>query len=94
MTFAYPARFNVPFDGVTLKWQLKTYEGNYLKTESVTASSSSVKCAINYAPAARGATDESNYEEQPTTAKTSLYPNPDTSSSKLCSEILLITFTG
>ncbi len=71
-------RFNVPFDGVTLKWQLKTYEGNYLKTESVTASSSSVKCAINYAPAARGATDESNYEEPPTTAKTSLYPNPAT----------------
>ncbi len=27
-------RFNVPFDGVQLKWELKTYEGNTLVTES------------------------------------------------------------
>jgi hypothetical protein len=38
-------RFNIPFDGVSLKWTVKTYEVNTLVTESVTVSSSSKKCA-------------------------------------------------
>ena len=38
-------KFSVPFDGVSLKWDLKTYEVNTIVTESVTASSSSKKCA-------------------------------------------------
>jgi hypothetical protein len=39
--------FNVPFDGISLKWQLKTYENYTLVTESATASSSSIRCNSN-----------------------------------------------
>lgn len=41
-------RCNVPFDGTTLKWDVRSYEGNNKVLESVTASASSKKC-INYA---------------------------------------------
>ncbi len=40
-------RFNVPFDGVQLKWELRTYEGNTLVLEYVTAKSTSVRCSVN-----------------------------------------------
>ena len=39
---------NVPFDGVSLKWQLNTYQSSSKVTSSIAASSSSFKC-VNYA---------------------------------------------
>ena len=42
-------RFNVPFDGVSLKWELRTYEGNIKILESATASASSKRtCTYSY----------------------------------------------
>lgn len=38
-------RFEVPFDGTALKWELRSYECNTLVTESVTARASSVRCS-------------------------------------------------
>ncbi len=42
--------FNVPFDGTTLKWELRTYEVNTKVTESATANSSSVRCSTTSSP--------------------------------------------
>jgi hypothetical protein len=36
--------FNVPFDGTSLRWDIKSYEGSTLKTQSATASLSTVRC--------------------------------------------------
>ena len=57
--------FEVPFDGVSLKWELKSYEGNTLVTEYVIAKSSSARCSIS----GRGtidAPDENTAAEKPT----------------------------
>ena len=37
--------FAVPFDGTSLKWELKSYEGNTLVTEYVIAKASSARCS-------------------------------------------------
>lgn len=47
-------RFEVPFDGTSLKWELKSYEGNTLVTEYVIAKSTSTKCSTT----GRNGTDE------------------------------------
>lgn len=36
--------FDIPFDGVSLRWDIKSYDGSTLKTTSATASSASNRC--------------------------------------------------
>ncbi len=73
-------RFNVPFDGVSLKWTVKTYEVNTLVTESVTVSSSSNKCATT--TYTRSANPDMNEPEKVKVSEiipggnVHVYPNP------------------
>jgi hypothetical protein len=79
-------RFNVPFDGISLKWELKTYEGNTKVTESVTASASS-KRTCTYSTSARLANTNTTAEEEKDTVESTateivpaggvnVFPNP------------------
>jgi len=82
-------RFDVPFDGVSLKWQLTSYECNTLVTEYVIAKSTSTKCSST-GRNALDEPDENTAAEKPTrlveaqkqpvqeviTGNALLYPNP------------------
>ncbi len=82
-------RFDVPFDGMSLKWQLTSYEGNTLVTEYVIAKSTSTKCSTT-GRNAMDEPDENTAAEKPTrvvevnkqplqeqvTGSAVLYPNP------------------
>jgi Subtilase family/MBG domain (YGX type)/Secretion system C-terminal sorting domain len=82
-------RFDVPFDGVSLKWQLTSYECNTLVTEYVIAKSTSTKCSST-GRNALDEPDENTAAEKPTrlveaqkqpiqelvTGNAQLYPNP------------------
>ena len=57
--------FEVPFDGVSLKWELKSYEGNTLVTEYVIAKSSSARCSTT-GRSTLDAPDENTAAEKPT----------------------------
>lgn len=81
--------FEVPFDGISLKWQLTSYEGNKLVTEYVIAKSSSAKCSTT-GRNTLDAPDEQTAAEKPTrvtevnkqpvqeqvTGNALFYPNP------------------
>jgi hypothetical protein len=58
-------RFDVPFDGVSLKWQLTSYECNTLVTEYVIAKSTSTKCSST-GRNALDEPDENTAAEKPT----------------------------
>lgn len=38
--------FDIPFDGTSLKWEIRTYDGSNLKTKSATASLSTNRCNV------------------------------------------------
>lgn len=66
-------KFNVPFDGVSLKWELRTYDGSTKVTKSVTANTSSKKCTTI---ASRSAETTSEEVEEVPIINTTVYPNP------------------
>jgi len=59
-------RFEVPFDGTALKWELRSYECNTLVTESVTARATSKRCST---------TGRSEWEEIPDEMETEDTPD-------------------
>ncbi len=84
--------FEVPFDGISLKWELKSYEGNTLVTEYVIAKASSARCTTT-GRSTLDTLDENEAAEKPTrvvevskqpvqadqevvTGNALLYPNP------------------
>lgn len=69
-------RFDVPFDGVKLTWELRTYETNKKTSVASDASSTSGKCSINYPTSARGESNVVIVTEMPIEQQLSLYPNP------------------
>lgn len=82
-------RFEVPFDGVSLKWQLTSYECNTLVTEYVIAKSTSAKCSTtgrntmdepDENTAAEKPTREGEVNklplQEPITGNALIYPNP------------------
>jgi hypothetical protein len=69
-------RFDVPFDGVKLTWELRTYETNKKTSVASDASSSSNKCSINYTTSARGESGAVTVTEIPVDQQIKLYPNP------------------
>jgi hypothetical protein len=69
-------RFDVPFDGVKLTWELRTYETNKKTSVASDASSTSGKCSINYTTSARGETGAVTVAEIPVEQQLTLYPNP------------------
>jgi hypothetical protein len=68
--------FEVPFEGLTLRWELRTYESNRKTSVASDASSSSTKCNYISGGTARQTElmDEQVVEQGP--IKVSVFPNP------------------
>ena len=74
--------FNVPFDGLKLTWELRTYETNKKTSVASDASSTSNKCNNVFTTSARsGAAGVEN--EVLTSQNLSVYPNPTKGSIKI-----------
>ncbi len=73
-------RCNVPFDGTSLKWELKTYQSSVKTLASVTASSASTVC-VNYVSGRSANNTNTKVKANPVEipeSNVSAYPNPGT----------------
>jgi hypothetical protein len=71
------SRFDIPFDGAQLSWELRTYETNKKTSIAGVASSSSNKCNFNYTTSTRQGGVSINTEPLiEMNERVELYPNP------------------